>query len=246
MEKEIENEMMNNAATKIQAQFRGFKTRKQITSQFLDEVSQKGDATKGAGDAESEGASAAAVSVDALSATECVEGLGSSRGTISKPPTLGAIRSFSFPSSHELPSHQDQSEQLLIPAGAVSAQHLMGGLDEGEEDGLILLHQQHHPESESEVDLELDPDYVNRAATRIQANFRGYQVRKSFKRPSSGKENNSGSKNSAKKLARAHARQEIQELERERARAMERLQENNNNNENPPAQPGMLNIKLIN
>jgi len=182
MEKEIENEMMNNAATKIQAGFRGFKTRKSLTSSSRSGVSKNEDcsAVPPVTSATAEKclntttttAAEASVNTDnneagipvasrlspELKNVMSAESIAltaaiASRG--GKPP-LSCLRSRSYPGSHE-------------------DEHPILEFDEGDEDLMF--------NPEPEIDLELDPDYINRAATKIQANFRGYRVRKSFKRP---------------------------------------------------------------
>lgn len=260
MEKEIENEMMNNAAVKIQASFRGFKTRKQIGSEYG--VSRKGKSKENASsgivdtsapqpastdpitcdesrvaEASSECALAERLSPDKEASGEVEDVLGAaiaSGGGSSARPPLSCLRSRSYPGSHEL---EEAEPPVVID------------FDEGEEDRLL--------NPEPEVNLELDPDYINRAATKIQANFRGYKVRKSFKRPPPGNskillnidirkltginpanitylpcimrkgKENSGSKSSAKNQKLAHPTQSAQEKSKALATS-ERLQDNNN------------------
>lgn len=197
MEKEIENEMMNNAATKIQAGFRGFKTRKEIHSQYGSEgvskretMPQKSESGDKEGESKSTEASLSSECASAAAALANAEGLSdqSGLGAVAlasregRKPSLGALRSFSFPGSgsHDDPillTAQDE-EHVLIPTAISQQDVALGFVDEVDEDRLFHI--------EPQVELDLDPDYINKAATRIQANFRGYQVRKSFKRPSSG------------------------------------------------------------
>ncbi|CAL8072562.1 unnamed protein product [Orchesella dallaii] len=222
MEKEIEKEMMNNAATKIQAAFRGFETRRSlvgvrkngkcntaspakiaespdqsaIPEQCLNTAAAAEATVEAKNDDEKETVAATAPSATAARLSpEPVMGaeaaalsaaiLASARG--GKPP-LSCLRSRSYPGSHE-------------------EEHPLLEFDEGDEDLLF------HPEPE--IDLELDPDYINRAATKIQANFRGYRVRKSFKRPA-GKEHNGD-----KSLLKSQKLAEADKVAEERAKVME-------------------------
>ncbi|ODM96305.1 Neurofilament heavy polypeptide [Orchesella cincta] len=205
MEKEIENEMMNTAAIKIQAGFRGFQTRKSLVgvkcycwlnpsgeSVVPEKCLNTNTATIAGAEASEKEVVAVVPVATAASARFTPETLAKDAESIAfssaihasrggKPP-LSCLRSRSYPGSHE-------------------EEHPLLEFDEGDEDLL------YHPEPE--IDLELDPDYINRAATKIQANFRGYRVRKSFKRPA-GKEHN-GDKSLLKSQKLAEADKEAEE-----------------------------------
>lgn len=187
MEKEIEDEMMNNAAVKIQAGFRGFKTRKAISSQYG--VSQKrsktGKSETTEGNTPSEACTVGGKNKSALCEKSAFAGgampesltvspeadagetssagsdekddiLGESRIGSSGKPVLSTLRSQSFPGPSE-------TEEMSL------------ALNLGDEGGPLM-------NPEPDVNLELDPDYMNRAAVQIQKNFRGYKVRKMMKR----------------------------------------------------------------
>lgn len=170
MEAQIENEMMSHAATKIQAGFRGYKTRKSIRHsgvRFADNNATSSESTSAKSEDKSlneddnvaddaievsiieMAASASAFEPSPRSASVCENPPSASAlGRGSRPP-LAFLRSRSYPGSHEDEVHLETSA----------------------EEPDVVPHEQ----------LEYDPAYVNNAAIKIQSSVRGFLVRRSFK-----------------------------------------------------------------
>ncbi|XP_021955871.2 uncharacterized protein LOC110852187 isoform X2 [Folsomia candida] len=157
MEAQIENDMLSQAATKIQAGFRGYITRKTmgVSGRKLDGGGKK-KAKLMSDQEEIIIAAAASAPISSAAASASADNLEyiADQG---KKPSLSFLRSRSYPGSHD--QEEEESGETNNGGGAASSTEVI----------------------DSSVELEYDPAYVNNAAIKIQASVRGYLVRKQNK-----------------------------------------------------------------
>jgi hypothetical protein len=182
MEAQIEKEMLSQAATKIQAGFRGFKTRKSIRHSgvsFAENTSGGPDNVPAAGDClaplspsvteaaiEPAAATTSAFTAEKSFSTELPDSGGPtiSDGVSSLPVDSQRDHQGSLP--------PERSASFKPPLAAFRSRSYPGSAE-----GDKLMKSQNPGEHETEVELLYDPDYMNNAATVIQATIRGYLVR---------------------------------------------------------------------
>lgn len=174
VEDQIEKDVLNKAATRIQATYRGFKARRGLyelgdENDTIDEVSERKRAKT---DPALPSAEAFAKEVSHIDHTDpAVETsvVFSEEDLIQvasqQPHCLSVFtRSQSDPGSIEEDINSTREEDIIDTNEKVTETRII--------DALL---------NDPNTDLTLDPVYMNNAATRIQANVRGFLTRKSFK-----------------------------------------------------------------
>lgn len=203
MEAQIENDMLSQAATRIQAGFRGYKTRKNMGVSGNDKkraklMSSSKNANAAAADPAASVAPTTPPTSDSVASTEfAASESGFAPASTSsdsldyyitdqdKParPTLAYLRSRSYPGSHE------KEEDSQSGGGRGHSRGTKASSADGAAAAIAADALDNHPHgpTASTPELEYDPAYVNNAAIKIQASVRGFLVRKHSKRGDSRK-----------------------------------------------------------
>jgi len=179
MEAQIENEMLSQAATKIQAGFRGYKTRKSFRQSGVSNAAVE-DTPVAAAEACPPEPLCFPAATEATNITSEPADITAETNISQQLPVSDASVAFSDETSflsrrsHEgsCPPETTSSSNSKPSLGFLRSRSYPGS---AEGDALIEA-DEHHDEPLPNV--EYDPDYINNAATVIQATVRGYLVRK--------------------------------------------------------------------